>query len=207
MSSKTREKLIEVAQQLFAIKGVAHTTMKDIATASAKGRRTIYTYFKNKKDIYNAVLEGESDRLVEALHRVMELPVPIENRLAEFLRVRLERYLAPSNMPSMRAWLKFDVRRFEKVQSMAKEKENALLADLLDEGIREGVFSPVRCSLLRGFMNLALRFEDSQLPAEEDLEERRRSISTFITFIVSDLTGKTPFELNLFSSNINEYNR
>ena len=49
MASKTRDKLIEVARQLFAHKGVAHTTMNDIASASSKGRRTIYTYFRNKK--------------------------------------------------------------------------------------------------------------------------------------------------------------
>ncbi len=49
MVLKTRERLIEVARQLFAHKGVANTTMNDIAEASEKGRRTIYTYFKNKK--------------------------------------------------------------------------------------------------------------------------------------------------------------
>lgn len=44
MAIKTREKLIEVARQLFARKGIENTTMNDIANASEKGRRTIYTY-------------------------------------------------------------------------------------------------------------------------------------------------------------------
>lgn len=46
MVTKTRDKLIEVARQLFAHKGIENTTMNDIASASEKGRRTIYTYFK-----------------------------------------------------------------------------------------------------------------------------------------------------------------
>ena len=50
MVSKTRDRLIEVARQLFVYKGVENTTMNDIAAASDKGRRTIYTYFKNKKE-------------------------------------------------------------------------------------------------------------------------------------------------------------
>ena len=54
MVTKTRDKLIEVARQLFVHKGIENTTMNDIANASDKGRRTIYTYFKNKKEIYNA---------------------------------------------------------------------------------------------------------------------------------------------------------
>ncbi|MDE5800020.1 MAG: TetR family transcriptional regulator, partial [Paramuribaculum sp.] len=43
MVSKTRDKLLEVARNLFMVKGVEHTTMNDIATASDRGRRTIYT--------------------------------------------------------------------------------------------------------------------------------------------------------------------
>ena len=53
--SKTREMLIDVARQLFAREGVDNTTMNDIAKASQKGRRTLYTYFKNKHDIYTAI--------------------------------------------------------------------------------------------------------------------------------------------------------
>ena len=60
MVSKTRERLIEVARQLFVRKGVENTTMLDIANASDKGRRTIYTYFKNKREIHQAVIERES---------------------------------------------------------------------------------------------------------------------------------------------------
>ncbi|MCI6877121.1 MAG: TetR family transcriptional regulator, partial [Parabacteroides sp.] len=40
--SKTRERLVEVARQLFARSGVENTTMNDIAQASSKGRRTLY---------------------------------------------------------------------------------------------------------------------------------------------------------------------
>ena len=45
--SKTKGMLVEVARQLFAQKGVVETTMNDIATASGKGRRTLYTYFRS----------------------------------------------------------------------------------------------------------------------------------------------------------------
>ena len=54
---KTRAKLVDVARQLFAKKGVEDTTMNDIAQASKKGRRTLYTYFKSKEQIYMAVVE------------------------------------------------------------------------------------------------------------------------------------------------------
>lgn len=81
MVLKTREKLIEVARQLFAHKGVENTTMNDIAAASDKGRRTIYTYFKNKREIYNAVIERESDNIVEKLREVQVSNLPPEEKL------------------------------------------------------------------------------------------------------------------------------
>ena len=57
--SKTRQKLVDVARQLFAKKGIENTTMNDIAVASGKGRRTLYTYFKNKEEVYYAVIAAE----------------------------------------------------------------------------------------------------------------------------------------------------
>lgn len=68
--SKTRAKLVDVARQLFAKRGVDDTTMNDIAVASKKGRRTLYTYFKSKEDIYMAVVESELEMLSDAMEQV-----------------------------------------------------------------------------------------------------------------------------------------
>ena len=59
MAISTREHLIDVARQLFSRKGVEATTMGDIANASERGRRTVYTYFRNKKEVYAAVLQSQ----------------------------------------------------------------------------------------------------------------------------------------------------
>ena len=58
-TQKTRNLLVDVARQLFAKKGFETTTMNDIAVASGKGRRTLYTYFKSKEDVYFAVIQSE----------------------------------------------------------------------------------------------------------------------------------------------------
>ena len=61
-AEKTRAMLVDVARRLFAKKGIEETTMNDISQASGKGRRTLYTYFRSKEDIYEAVVEAEMDR-------------------------------------------------------------------------------------------------------------------------------------------------
>ena len=68
--SKTKKNLIDVAQQLFAKKGVENTTMNDIAEASQRGRRTLYTYFNSKQDIYRAVIESELNVLYASLEEI-----------------------------------------------------------------------------------------------------------------------------------------
>ncbi len=190
MASKTREKLIEVARQLFAHKGVAHTTMNDIANASAKGRRTIYTYFRNKKEIYNAVLEEESDRMVDSLREVVESSAPVDVRLREYIRRRLARYVAPSVSASLMAWLKIDSRRVVKVHQMARDKENSMLSDLLSEGCRTGLFRPERCTLLKNFITVALGALDTQPISADFVEERTRAIEAFVEFVMTDITVK-----------------
>ena len=62
-SIKTKQMLLEKARQLFAKSGFENTTMNDIAEASQRGRRTLYTYFSNKKEIYNACIESELEGL------------------------------------------------------------------------------------------------------------------------------------------------
>ena len=87
---RTRELLIDVARQLFARQGVAATTMNDIAEASGKGRRTIYTYFKNKNEIYWAVVEAESKHLYARLEGLTNRDLPPEEKLLNYINIRLE---------------------------------------------------------------------------------------------------------------------
>ena len=88
--SKTRQKLVDVARQLFAMNGLENTTMNDIAQSSGKGRRTLYTYFKSKEDIYFAVIESELERLSELIYMhlsmIRETVVRNGNLRAEFFR-------------------------------------------------------------------------------------------------------------------------
>ena len=88
--SKTKAKLVDVARQLFAKMGVENTTMNDIALASKKGRRTLYTYFKSKEDIYMAVVESELDMLSDMMKRVAEKNISPDEKMIEMIYTRLE---------------------------------------------------------------------------------------------------------------------
>ena len=88
--NKTRNILIDVARQLFARLGVENTTMNDIAVASHKGRRTLYTYFNNKNEVYQAVLETELDQMFHALQTVANKNLPADEKLLLFFYTRFD---------------------------------------------------------------------------------------------------------------------
>lgn len=141
MVSKTRDRFIEVARQLFARKGVENTTMNDIAEASEKGRRTIYTYFKNKRDIYEAVVESESDRLIRHLKLIVSKPISAEDKLKEYVTQRFDMMseIVRRN-GSLRARFFRDLRRVNTARRRISKREMALLRIILQEGVDSGEF-------------------------------------------------------------------
>lgn len=54
---QTREYLIDAALEMFYQKGVARTTLEQIAKAAGVTRGAIYWHFKNKADIFDAVCQ------------------------------------------------------------------------------------------------------------------------------------------------------
>lgn len=141
MVHKTREKFIEVARQLFARKGVENTTMNDIANASEKGRRTIYTYFKSKRDIFNAVIEQETDKALAALRSIVVKPIPADVKLHEYIDAHFETMQeVVSRNGSLRAGFFRDVRKVDRARKIVSRKESILLEKVLKEGVEEGLF-------------------------------------------------------------------
>lgn len=125
MVSKTRERLLDVAHQLFTSNGVERTTMNDIATASDKGRRTIYTYFKNKKEIYEAVIERESEAIVMKLRNVVSSGIDPESKLRRFLEARfdiVEETIRESATSQLISYLTLDYKRLEKIRNLASSQ-------------------------------------------------------------------------------------
>lgn len=141
MVKKTRDRFIKVARSLFARKGVENTTMNDIAAASDKGRRTIYTYFKSKREIFNAVIESESDDLLQNLSSIVTKPISPEQKLREYVSTRMEtmRQIVSRN-GSLRASFFRDVRKVDQARAVISRKEIKMLMRILHEGVVLGVF-------------------------------------------------------------------
>ena len=139
--TKTRQLLVDVARQLFAKKGLDNTTMNDIAVVSGKGRRTLYTYFKNKEDVYYAVIESELERLSDKMDEVAAMKMRPQEKIIELIYTHLsmikETVIRNGNL---RAAFFRNIWMVEKVRKSFDEDEIELFRKIFNEGKAEGEF-------------------------------------------------------------------
>lgn len=155
---KTKKKLIEVARQLFAKKGVESTTMNDIAEASEYGRRTLYTYFKNKADIYKTVIQSELESLYVSLEEVVKRDLPADDKLMLFTFNRLSaiKEVVRRN-GTLRADFFRDIWRVENVRKEFDRKEIHYLETIMADGCQKGIFAINNISKTAELLHYALK--------------------------------------------------
>ncbi|WP_455996442.1 TetR/AcrR family transcriptional regulator [Phocaeicola barnesiae] len=138
---KTRAQLVDVARQLFAKKGVEDTTMNDIAVASKKGRRTLYTYFKSKEQIYQAVVESELEMLSDHMEITAAKNLSPDAKIMELIINHLDSIkMVVYRNGTLKANFFRDIWRVETKRKYFDAKEIELFRRVLQEGKDEGIF-------------------------------------------------------------------
>lgn len=138
---KTRAKLVDVARQLFAKNGVEETTMNDIAVASKKGRRTLYTYFKSKEQIYLAVVESELEMLSGKMEQAAKSPAAPDEKIMELIMTHLDAIkMVVYRNGTLRAGFFRDIWKVEGARKEFDRKEVLFFRKVLQDGKEKGYF-------------------------------------------------------------------
>lgn len=133
--------LVDVARKLFAVSGKDNITMNDIAYASKKGRRTLYTYFRSKNEIYLAVIERELSLLLEKLQAVIKKDLPPDEMLIDYIITR--QYAIKESITrngSLRANFFRDIYEVENARRKVDILEKHMIKKILDDGVAQGIF-------------------------------------------------------------------
>ena len=156
--SKTRNILVEVARGLFAQKGFEATTMYDIAVASKKGRRTLYTYFKNKEEIYYAVIETELERLSDKMDEMAALDIEPEQKviLLVYTHLNLIKEAVWRN-GTLRAEFFRNIWMVERVRKKFDNSELELFCRVLEEGNNLGKFRIENVHLMADIFHYSIK--------------------------------------------------
>ena len=182
--SNTKKMLIEVARVLFSKNGKKEVTMNDIAEASKKGRRTLYTYFNNKEEIYKAVIDKELEHLLDQLRIVSAQDTEPDRKLTILIIAHLDaiKFIVTRN-GSLRGDFFHDIYEVERTRRKVDLKEIELIKNILAEGIEKKVFKrmdPNLSSLIlfHALKGLEVPYIRQNISAE--FEKNKNSIVEFV---------------------------
>ena len=139
--TETKDRIVNEARELFARKGYDNVNVNDIASACDIGRRTVYTYFTGKDEIYMAVIETELERLMARMAAVAQADLSPDKKLLEMIFTRLVAIKEVVHRNgSLKADFFQDIMLVEKVRKRFDRKEMGILRRVLNEGVKKGVF-------------------------------------------------------------------
>ncbi len=189
----TRDLILDVASTVFATIGLRRTTMETIASAAGRGRRTVYMYFKNKAEIYNAVVEREIGFITLPLRDVISSDGPWEETLYRYATVRREQIstLLDRN-PLLLKDFSLSHYRVERLREKLFERELRIVTPFFGE-IVNGMNIKVIAEpgyLAISFLNL-LRGNDRIL-AFPGSHEKAAALSDIAALLIINSIRKTP---------------
>ena len=82
-STRTRHAILEAAERLFAEQGFEATRLEDVALEVGIRRASIVYYFRDKTELYDAVLDSVFGELLVSAREVLSRPATLEERVEE----------------------------------------------------------------------------------------------------------------------------
>ena len=180
----TKQSILEAARVVFASKSKDKVTMQDISMQAGVQRRTLYSYFNNKEDIYLAVVEGELSMIASKLEAVINHKISPIYKLELYIFTRFEAIKeAVFRNGSLEAGYFQNVMELEHVRMPVDMKEIRMLRQIIDEGLAEKVFKPCSSQWTAMFILYALKgFELPYLNSQvsQHIQEKRDEIMDFL---------------------------
>lgn len=153
-----RNSILKSARELFAKFGYRKTTMEDIAQALRKGKSSLYYYFKNKEEIFQAVIELESELLEHRLREVVSSEYSPRQKFHDYVIVRMETLRELENyQKAMRDEAYGDYHFLDNVRERSEQAEQEMLRGVMEEGVSTGEFDIKNLRLAAIGISTALR--------------------------------------------------
>ncbi len=136
-----KQEIITAAAEVFGKHGYKKTNLEDIATACGRGYSSIYYYFKNKEDIFRAVIEKEFNTLMSDLKQTISTTGDPTQKLRLYLSSRMHKIKTVSNFyDSLRNEYFNSIPFVEKIRKHYDIEEFKLISSILEEGRERNIF-------------------------------------------------------------------
>ena len=179
----TREHILSTAAQLFLERGFSNVSIRDICDRCDVTPPTIYHYFGNKDQLFQAVIRRTLSLgdFKESLYRIVEEKTGPEERLCAFINHYISSF--PRHFFNPGLFLQYSTQVFglttERVMSEF-QAINALAVDIIDEGIQAGVFRNVDTNQATLYlMNLLMAYVLGEVHYGQQRDPERTPVFVF----------------------------
>ncbi|MBN2636670.1 MAG: TetR/AcrR family transcriptional regulator [Prolixibacteraceae bacterium] len=182
MSANSKHQIIEAAGIIFERYGFKKTTMDDIAFAAGKGKSSLYYYFKNKEEVFEAVVAHEAKQLIAEINKVINATHSAVEKLRSYVNIRMKRFVQRGNLATalndnFLATFAF----IEKIQNNYRDFEIEMIAGIINEGIEKKEFKPVDAIFTaEAILTCMIGFEVPLLTKMKTTEESVTKINSVI---------------------------
>lgn len=188
-----RRAILDAAAQLFLERGFTATSMDAIAEAAPVSKPTLYSHFKDKSDLFGAVVSGRCCSLMYSLHQHTEADEDIETALRAIAASLYDLIYEPDAIRLFRIIIS-ELKQFptlgKTLYSEGPTKALELLSNYLDMQNGKGVLhiddpdtaARMFVSMLKGdhHMQFLLGVRESVLP-----EEREKIIGATVSLFMA----------------------
>ena len=136
-----KESIVVAASEVFSKYGYRKTTMDDIAMAMNKRKSSIYYYFRNKEEIFQAVLEKEVILLKSRLQDAVGNKKHPRGKLKAYILTRMEGIERMLNFYSaIKTEYLAQFEFMERIRHKYDQEEISNVQEILEGGIETGDF-------------------------------------------------------------------
>ncbi|MEY8390959.1 TetR/AcrR family transcriptional regulator [Lachnospiraceae bacterium] len=147
-----RENIVSAASALFMEKGIAATSMDDIAKAAGYSKATLYVYFENKEEIVGILVLNSMKKLYDYISSALTQHENTETRYS-FICHSLVQYQEEFPFYFKMVLDKINI-DFENQDYLAEEKETYQIGEEINEKIKDFLLSGMKKGDLRSDLEI-----------------------------------------------------
>ena len=186
-----RTHIVRSAQLLFSQFGLKKVTTDDIAREASVSKATIYKHFRNKEEIFNTVLENETDQLLLAIREAVAEESDPVNRLRAHLHTRLDKVKDFTNFyrVTQATWGDYWP-HIAQVRKRFLRGEKDIVREILQTGVYSGTFHIEQLDSAAHVLVVALASVEHQWSLEEQELSLPALVDMMIDMMVNGIRRK-----------------
>jgi AcrR family transcriptional regulator len=141
-----QSQILDAARQLFQAHGRQKVTMDDVAKAMGKGRSSLYYYYKNKDEVWDAVINLELEEVLAEMRKAVEQAYSAEGKIRAFCATKIKMMREKKALYHITTKAPAEDNRTTTREERRRQylnKESVILHQILADGMRVGELKPL----------------------------------------------------------------